>query len=235
MDAAQIAALLREEASPANVAGMARFGIKGAEVHGITMARLRQIARAAGGRDRALAREMWKEGSHEGKILAALLDEPERLTRRDAERYLRGLDNWAVTDAFAGNLFDRAPWAYEAAIAWAAREPEYAKRAAFSLMAALTVHDKRAPDAAFLAFLPVIEREADDPRNFVKKAVSWALRQVGKRSARLRREAMACARRIRARGTPSARWIASDVLRELEKRSEPHERPQSRKRSGPSP
>ncbi len=127
-----------------------------------------------------------------------------------------------MTDAFAGNLFDRAPWAYAKAAEWAGREGEFQKRAGFALMAMLAVHDKEAEDAAFLAFLPLVEREAGDARNYVKKGVNWALRQVGKRNARLRRAAILCAKRVRAQGTPSARWIAADALRELERtRSRP--------------
>src|SRR5581483_11295007 len=151
------------EASARNVEGMARFGIVSRRAYGVSVTRLRQIARQAGGRDRALARRLWRH--------AALLDEPERLTEEDAERYLKGLDSWAVTDAFAGNLFDRAPWAYAKAAEWAGREGEFQKRAGFALMAMLAVHDKEAEDAAFLAFLPLVEREAGDARNYVKKGV----------------------------------------------------------------
>jgi 3-methyladenine DNA glycosylase AlkD len=226
----EILATLRAEASERNVAGMARFGIRGAKAYGVPVPRLRQLARPLG-RDRALARALWRDGSVEGKILASLLDEPDKLTRRGAERYLRGFENWAETDAFAMNLFDRAAWAHEAAVAWSAREPEFEKRTAFALMAALASHDKKAPDAAFLRFLPVIEREAGDARNFVKKAVSWALRGIGKRNPALRRAAVASAKRIRKRGTPGARWIAADALRELApKRSRAHEKRPSRPR-----
>ena len=217
VDADEILATLAREGSARNVEGMARFGIASTKAYGVSVTRLRQLARAAGGRDRALARRLWRDGAIESRILAALLDEPERLTEADAERYAKAFDNWAVTDAFAGNLFDRAPWAYEKATAWAGREEEFVKRCAFALMAQLAVHDKKAPDARFLAFLPLIEREAWDDRNFVRKAVNWALRQIGKRSPTLRRAAIASAKRIRAQGTKSARWIAADALRELEK------------------
>ena len=134
------------------------------------------------------------------------------------ERWARDCDNWAATDACCCVLFDRTPFAIEKAHAWSTRRAEYVKRCGFVLMAGLAVHRKELPDEVFLGFLPVIAREAGDGRNFVKKAVNWALRQIGKRNPRLGRAAIRCARRIHRIDAPSARWIAADALRELNRR-----------------
>lgn len=215
MSAAEILATLEREASPRNVAGMARFGIVGAKAHGVPVTRLRQIAKPYG-RDRKLARDVWKEGSIEAKLLASLLDEPATLTLAQAERYLDGCENWAVTDGFCLNLFREAPWAYDAPARWAKRDDEFGKRAAFALIAGLAVRDKTAGDDAFRPFVALGEDGALDGRNFVKKAVGWALRTMGHRSPGLRRDALAAARRLAKRPEPGARWVASDVRRALE-------------------
>ncbi|MBI3945290.1 MAG: DNA alkylation repair protein [Armatimonadetes bacterium] len=206
---------LRALANPANVAGMARFGINSHHTLGIPIPALRKLAREAG-RDHALADALWESGVHEARILAALVDDPALVTEEQMERWVAGFDSWDVCDQVCSNLLDRTPFAYRKAAEWSARPEEFVKRAGFALMAALAVHDKAAPDAAFLAFLPLIERETGDDRNFVKKAVNWALRQIGKRNGGLRGAAIETARRVRGQGSRSARWIASDALRELE-------------------
>jgi 3-methyladenine DNA glycosylase AlkD len=155
---------------------------------------------------------------HEARIIATLIDDPRQVTRRQMERWIRDCDNWAVTDACCCVLFDRTPVAIEKARQWTTRKAEYVKRGGYALMAGLAVHRKELPDAVFLEFLPVIRREATDERNFVKKAVNWALRQIGKRNPRLRRAAIAAAKDIRKLDSRSARWIAADALRELENR-----------------
>ena len=197
---------------------MARFGINVDRALGVSVTELRRVARRFG-RDHGLARGLWASGVHEARILAALVDDPTKVTEAQAERWVRSFDSWDLCDQVCGNLFDRTPFAFEKAAEWAGREREFEKRAGFALMAMLAVHRKDAPDGAFLPFLAVIEREADDGRNFVKKAVNWALRQIGKRSAPLRTAALRSARRIRAGGTPSARWIAAVAIRELENAS----------------
>lgn len=194
---------------------MRRFGINVDRALGVSVTDLRRIARGLG-KDHALARGLWASGIHEARILAALVEEPDRVTEAQAERWVRSFDSWDLCDQVCGNLFDRTPFAFEKAAAWAGREREFEKRAGFALMAMLAVHRRDAPDDAFLPFLKLIEREAHDGRNFVKKAVNWALRQIGKRSPRLREAALLTAGRIRDQGTPSARWIASDALRELQ-------------------
>jgi 3-methyladenine DNA glycosylase AlkD len=212
-----IIAHLRSLRSERNIAGMRRFGIAaGGEQLGVSAPQLRSIARAHR-RDHALALELWASGIHEARALATLVDDPRRITRAQMELWVRDCDNWAVTDALAF-LFDRTPFAETKAHAWSRRRAEFVKRAAFSIMAGMAVHRKELPDDVFLRFLPVIVREATDERNFVRKAVNWALRQIGKRNARLKRAAMATARRIARLDSRAARWIAADALRELRAR-----------------
>jgi 3-methyladenine DNA glycosylase AlkD len=212
---ASIVAHLRKLASPRDAEGQRRFGISpGVELLGIRAPVLREIARAHR-RDHALALELWASGMHEARIIAALVDEPKAVRRSQMERWVRDCDNWAVTDACCCVLFDRTPFAIEKAHAWSGRQAEFVKRAGFVLMAGLAVHRKELPDEVFLEFFPLIRREAVDERNFVKKAVNWALRQIGKRNPRLRCAAIAEAEEIRRLDSRSARWIAADAIREL--------------------
>ncbi len=202
-------------ANPRNVEGMARFGISTCkEALGIPTPVLQKIARKIG-RDHALALELWKSGVFEARCIAALIDDPKLVTEEQMERWARDFDNWAVCDNCCGRLFDKTSLAYRKTLEWSRREEEYVKRAAFSLMAALAVHDKQAADVKFLKFLPPIRRESTDERNFVKKAVNWALRQIGKRNVALHKAAIKTAQEIRKIDSPSARWIAADALREL--------------------
>jgi len=216
-----VLARLRSLADPAKVSGMARYGISTAGTLGVQVAELRRIAREIrrGTREErhALALALWDSGVHEARILAALVDDPALVTAAQAERWAGDLDSWDVCDQLCANLLDRAPFAFGKARAWAEREEPFVKRAGFALMARLAVHERKAPDADFVPFLELAENEAGDDRNPVKKAVSWALRQIGKRTPGLRRRAMAVARRIARQGSRSARWIASDVLRELDR------------------
>ena len=215
--AEQIVTQLRTLRSPGDVAGQQRYGItpRGEQL-GIRAPVLRGIARAHR-RDHALALALWATAVHEARIIATLIDDPGRVTRGQMERWIADCDNWAVTDACCCVLFDRTPFAIEKAQAWSRRRAEFVKRGGFVLMAGLAVHRKELPDAVFLAFLPAIRREAADGRNFVKKAANWALRQIGKRNPRLRHAAIAAARKIHGLDSSSARWIAGDALRELER------------------
>jgi 3-methyladenine DNA glycosylase AlkD len=161
---------------------MARFGIETSNALGISVSKLRKLAREIGP-SHALAQELWESGIHEARGLAALIDEPKKVTEHQMERWVRAIDSWDICDGCCGNLFDKTPFAYRKAVEWSRREEEeYVKRAGFALMAWLAVHDKKASDAKFLRFLPIIRRESTDERNFVRKAVNWALRQTGKRS-----------------------------------------------------
>jgi 3-methyladenine DNA glycosylase AlkD len=219
VDAAAIVAQLRSQCSAANVEGQRRFGISSkAEQLGIAIPTLRLIARSHR-RNHRLAVELWQSDVHEARVLATLVEDPRQMTSGQAERWVRDTDNWALTDGLAF-LIDRTEFAEEKAHAWSARKAEFVKRAGFAVMAGMAVHRKELPDEVFLRFLPVIEREATDERNFVRKAVNWALRQIGKRrSAALHRAAVATAKKIRKIDSRAARWIAADALRELEARA----------------
>lgn len=202
-----------------NIAGMARFGIRPARPLGISITTLRPLARKLG-RDHALSEELWASGWHEARILAAFVEEPARVTRRLMDARAAAFDSWDVCDQWCLSVFRRTPHAWAKARQWAGRRAEFVKRAGFSLFATLAVHDHTADEPAFLAALELVEREAGDERNYVKKSVNWALRQIGKRDARLRRAAITTAVRIAKQDSRAARWIAADALREL--RGQPH-------------
>lgn len=205
---------LKTLANPDNVAGMARYGINPENTLGISMPVLRQMARQIG-KNHELAQALWASGLHEARILAGLVDRPAEVTEAQIEAWVQEFDSWDVCDQVCSSLFDKTPWAYAKAVEWSARPEEYVKRAGFVLMAVLAVHDKKAADESFLPFLPLIQREATDPRNFVKKAVNWALRQIGKRNRRLNELAIQTAQEIQQLDSKTARWIAADALREL--------------------
>jgi 3-methyladenine DNA glycosylase AlkD len=198
-----------------SLAGMAHYGIDVSDaLGGIGVPALRQLARRAG-RDQALAEALWTTGIHEARILASLTGDPATITRSVMDRWVRDFRSWDVCDACCCNLFDRSPYAWQKVRKWAPDKREFVRRAAFATLASIAVHDKTAPDQFFLDAMPLIEQHAFDERNFVRKAVNWALRNIGKRNARLRPATIACALRIRAQGTKAARWIAADALREL--------------------
>jgi len=209
---------LKSLSRPENLEGMARFGINTGTALGINIPSLRRLAKETG-KDHALALSLWKTGIHEARILAALVDDPAQVTEQQMEDWVRDFDSWDICDGSCGNLFDKTPFAIRKALAWSRRKEEYIKRACFVLMATLSVHDKKAPDKTFLRFLPYIKREAVDSRNYVKKAVNWALRQIGKRNTRLLKSAIRTANEISRMESSSARWIASDALREFKKRN----------------
>ena len=206
---------LRDGAQPDAKANLERFGITARQSYGWSVPALRDLAKEVG-QDHTLAQQLWATGVLDARILASLVDEADRVTPRQMERWARDFDSWAVCDACCLNLFDRTPYAHAKIRAWSGRKEEFVKRAAFALLAAVAVHDGDVSDEALTGFFPLIEREAGDARNFVKKAVSWALRQIGKRNPRLRAAAMACAERIASQGTVSARFVATDALRELQ-------------------
>lgn len=200
----------------ASAAGMARFGINADRALGIRMPVIRALARETG-RDQGLALRLWATGVHEARLLAILVAEPRLLTTDLMDRWVGEFDSWDVCDQACFGLFIKSPEVYEKAAEWTSRSGEYEKRAGFAMMAALAVHDKKAADDKFIRFLPVILIHATDDRNFVKKAVSWALRQIGKRNGLLRELAIQTALQIRALDSRAARWIAADALRELQK------------------
>ena len=207
-------ALLKAEASSSVAKGMKRFGIETRNALGLSVPFLRGVARRTG-KDHELALKLWGSGIHEARILAAMVDDPKLVTERQMEDWVQDFDSWDVCDGCCSSLFDKTPFAYAKALEWSQRGKEFVRRAGFAMMASLAVHDKKARDEEFLHFLPAIREGSTDERNFVKKAVNWALRQIGKRNQRLNREAITAARQIQHAGSRSAKWIASDALREL--------------------
>jgi 3-methyladenine DNA glycosylase AlkD len=205
---------LKSLSNPEAVAGMARFGINRKSTYGVSIPVLRKMAKEVG-RNHVLARRLWNSNIHEARILAGMIDLPEMVTEKQMEKWVRDFDSWDVCDQVCSNLFDRTKFAHQKAIVWSKRGEEFVKRAGFVLMATLAVHDKESGDKEFLKFLAVIKREARDERNFVKKAVNWALRQIGKRNSHLNRRAVETAKDIQGMDSKAAKWIASDAIREL--------------------
>jgi 3-methyladenine DNA glycosylase AlkD len=214
MNCPEILKKLESLYNPRNVEGMARYGITPVKAFGVSAPALKAIAKQIG-RDHGLAQELWASGIHDARALACVIDEPAKVTPRQMDQWAKDFENWAVCDGACLHLFRYTPFAHAKCVEWSSRKEEFVKRAAFSLMACLAVGDKQARDEAFLKFLPLIRREATDERNGVKKAVNWALRQIGKRNRRLQRAAIQAGERIHAINSRSARWIASDALREL--------------------
>lgn len=205
---------LKSLRDPRCIEGMARYGLNSPTTLGLTMPQLRRIARESG-RDHELAQRLWESGIYDARILAFMVDDYKLVTEEQMERWVNDFDNWGIVDGVCGHLFSRTPYAYKKAVEWSRSKEEFVKRAGFSMMAALTVHDKKAADREFLKFLPIIAREATDERNYVKKAVNWALRQIGKHNRALNNAAIGTAKRIQRLDSKAAKWIASDALREL--------------------
>ena len=214
MDYKGVIQQLKAQANPANVAGMARFGINTNATLGVPVPVLRAQAKILG-TDHPLALQLWASGIHEARILASLIADRTQVNRSLMNRWARDFDSWDVCDQVCSNLFRYTPYAWEKAVEWSGHRQEFVKRAAFVLMAGLVVVEKSADDTDFLPFLDLIEREAHDPRNFVKKALNWALRTIGKRNRALNKLAVARARRILKQEDKAAQWVARDALREL--------------------
>lgn len=200
--------------NPEAVQGMARFGINLNNTLGVSIPNLRRIAKTTG-KDHDLAQELWESGIHEARILAAFIDIPKLVTEAQMEDWVKDFDSWDVCDQVCIKLFNKTAYAYDKVIEWSGRDEEFVKRAGFVLMATLAVHDKKAVDPVFIRFLQVINDKADDNRNFVKKAINWALRQIGKRNPHLNGAAISTAKDIQSRGTKAGKWIAADALKEL--------------------
>jgi 3-methyladenine DNA glycosylase AlkD len=222
-----ILAELRGMGSERDRAGMARYGINVDNAFGVSVYELRKVAKRLG-TDHDLALGLWATGNHEARLLACFVDDPAAVTSEQMEAWAGDFDSWDICDQATTSLFDRTTHAWSKAADWAKRDDEWIRRAGFALMAGLAVHDKAAPDPEFLKLLPLIERAASDDRNFVSKAVNWALRNIGKRNRSLNDAAVACARRIQAaaneragaaRGgdaaTRAARRVATAAIREL--------------------
>jgi len=225
--AAGLLEALRCLGSEAGREGMARYGINVENAFGASVYELRRLAKGLG-RDHELALALWATGNHEARVLACFVDDPTLVTERQMEAWVRGFDSWDLCDQVTTSLFDLTNHAWAKAVDWAERSGEWERRAGFALMAGLAVHDEAAANADFVELLPLVERAAFDERNFVKKAVNWALRNIGKRNRGLNAAAVACAERIHRaanaqaggeRGgdesTRAARWVATDAFREL--------------------
>lgn len=206
-------------ANPENAAGMARYGINPKGTLGISIYELRPIAsqfkREPPERGHLVALELWESGIHEARLLAVFMDDPAKVTAEQMESWVIDFDSWDICDQACTSLFDLTPFAYDKAYEWSERQDEFIKRGGFALMAGLAVHDKIAPDEKLAGFFPVILRESEDERNYVKKGVNWALRNLGKRNMALNQLAIDTANRIQAVPSRAARWIAADALREL--------------------
>jgi 3-methyladenine DNA glycosylase AlkD len=213
MNAEAVIAELRARADPSRKPGMDRVGIDVSSALGVSMPDIRAVAKRSRV-DHALALELWDTGIHEARILATLVADPEAPSEVQREKWVLDITSWDLCDS-AADLFGRAPGSSSVIEAWARRPEAFVKRCAFSMIARRAVWAKQAPDREFLGSLPLIRRAATDDRNEVKKGVSWALRQIGKRNRALHAAAIDEAERILLLGTPSARWIARDVLREL--------------------
>ena len=205
---------LRSLGEARNVEGMARFGIVAKNVYGVSKPKIDLLARQIG-RDRRLALQLWGSGVHDARILAGMIDDASQVTSPQMDKWVRHFDNWDVCDGTCCHLFVFCKPAWQKAIEWSGRKEEFIKRAGFALMAYLAYRDKTAPDASFRNLLPIIEKHSSDDRNFVRKAVNWALRNIGKRNLRLNRAAIRAAEHIRRQKSRTARWIAGDALREL--------------------
>ncbi len=205
---------LHSLANPLNVEGMKRFGIHSKNVLGASTNELREMAKEIG-KDHALAQMLWRTDIYDARVLAIFIEDPKLVTEKQMDRWVRDFDNWAVCDGCCVHLFYKALRVYEKTFEWTQSDREFIKRAGYVLMAVLAVHDKKASDKKFIRFFPIIIHGSTDERNFVKKAVNWSLRQIGKRNSALNKKAIQTAKEIYKLNTKSARWIASDALREL--------------------
>lgn len=212
----EILAWLERRGTKKNRDGMARFAIVAPKAFGVSMATMKALVKATE-RNHELALALWDTGWHEARLLAALLDEPDRVTPAQMDAWARGFNNWADCDTACFSLFDRTPHAFKKIEQWARRREEFVKRGAFALLASVALHDKKAPDAPFLKGLALVEVAASDDRNFVKKGVNWALRAIGERNARLNAAAAALAEKLAASEVASVRWIGKDALRQLKR------------------
>jgi len=215
MDKEDILKKLKSMTNPKNVEGMARFGINPNNTYGVSIPILRKMGKEIG-KNHKLSQELWKSKVHEARMLAGFIDEPDKVTEKQMESWAKDFDSWDICDQVCSNLFDKTPFTYKKIDEWTKREEEFVKRAGFVLMACLSVHDKKASDKEFEKFFPIIKREAHDERNFVKKAVNWALRQIGKRNLALNKKAIKVGKEIQKMDSKATRWIANDTLRELE-------------------
>ncbi len=209
---------LESLADPKAVEGMSRFGINSKNTYGVSVPNLRKIAEEIG-KNHELAQQLWSSGIHEARILASMIDDPDRIDEKQIDAWVKDFDSWDVCDQCCMNLFDKLPFAFEKAIKLTGSKEEFVRRTGFALMAALAFHDKNSPDKKFQEFFPLIKKYSTDDRNFVKKAVNWALRQIGKRNRNLNKMAIKTAKDIQKIDSRAAKWVANDALKELTNKS----------------
>ena len=210
--------ILKAKARPDQIEGMTRYGMVAERRLGVSIPDIRKIAKEVG-RNHELALDLWKTGIPDAKILAAMIDEPSKLSEEQMEDWVSGINSWDIGDQACMNLFEKTPLAWKKILDWSEQKEEFVKRTAFGLLACLAWHDKDAEDEKFIKFFPVIKREATDERNLVKKAVNWALRNIGKRNLNLNKASINVAKEIQRIDSKAARWIASDAIKELESES----------------
>jgi len=214
MDCADILDRMASMVKPESIEGLSRYGIRSERMLGLSMGQLSELAREIG-RDHGMAGCLWNAGIHDSRMLAAMIEEPAKVTDEQMESWAGAFDNWAICDGVCNRLFRLMPQARSKCEEWSSRKEEYVKRASFALMCSLAVHDRTSKKEVFEHFLEICERESDDPRKYVMKAVNWAIRSIGKRNMDLNLKAIECAERVANRDSRAARWIASDALREL--------------------
>lgn len=205
---------LKKNIRPNGLEGKARYGINISNAYGVTIPVQRKLAKEIG-KDHKFAQELWNAGIHETRIIATMIDEPEKVSKSQMDKWANDFNSWDVCDQCCNNLFVNTPYAHEKAMQWSESKKEFVKRAGFTMMAVIAVHDKKAADKDFDKFFEKIKDESTDERNFVKKAVNWALRQIGKRNKSLNKKALALAKEIEKIHSKSAKWIAKDSIREL--------------------
>jgi 3-methyladenine DNA glycosylase AlkD len=209
-----VLAWLRKRSSARNREGMARYGLYSKNTLGVSVANIRVLAKRLG-RNHELALALWDTGVYEARMLTTFVDEPSHVTPAQMDRWCRDFDSWGICDGLCFHLFDKTPHAWKKIAKWSNARAEFVKRASFALLASVALHDKTASDKSFLDSLSLIERAAIDDRNFVKKAVSWALRGIGKRSPALHAASVKLASRLALSPHPAARWTGKDALRDL--------------------
>jgi 3-methyladenine DNA glycosylase AlkD len=219
MDYEEIIKKLESLKNPKNVLGMARFGIRPkTKIYGISIPELRKIAKTIG-KNHKLALRLWNSKVHEARILAGFIAEAEKLTESETEKWVKSFDSWDVCDQVCSAVLDKTEFASKKVVEYSKRKEEFVKRTAFTLITCLAVHNKKMKDEDFIKFFPLIKEGSNDERNFVKKAVNWALRQIGKRNKKLNKEALNLAKKIQKINSKSAKWIAGDAIRELTSQS----------------
>ena len=217
VNATEVIYQLKLSADASRLEGMSRYGIDTTSAMGVTMPEIRKLAKEIK-KDHSLALQLWETGIRECQIMASLIDDRKQVTKQQMDHWVSDFNSWEVCDQVCGNLFVRTPYAIEKALEYSKSRQEFIKRAGFVLMAEMQVHNKKVSNQELMQFFPIIEREAWDDRNFVKKAVNWALRQMGKRNKELRVIAIECAKRVAQQDSKSAKWIAKDALAEFEKK-----------------